>query len=441
MEFLALSSTSGGWNTDARAMSADGTVIAGMAAKEGAVGQTFVWTDANGVETLGALPGGDYSLASAVSGDGRVVVGFSESSRGYEAFRWTREAGFEALGDLPGGVFDSHATGVSFNGTVIVGGGNATDVDYAGGYEAFRWTQQNGMQSLGVADWADVSGARDVSGDGQTILVGDTWGSLGAGNRYQSYLLRAGEPPIPINLPGPNIVANFGRSISRDGRVVVGDFERLVGNKVPNGAFWWRNDSGLIDVGTLPDSQCCRTLYDVSADGSIAVGQDWVGGHPVATIWDEFHGVRSVEDLLAADPTVAQQLAGWHLERTFAVSDDGRVLAGNGIDPQGGATAWRAVLDAEPPPIFLPGDATLDATVDLADFGRLKAHFGGKGFWYQGDFDRDTNIDLDDFGHLKANFAEGSVVGVPEPSGLALAAGMALLFVGRSVVARRRIPA
>ncbi len=436
-EFVAISSATGGWTVDARAMSSDGTIVAGMATEEDEKGQAFVWSEANGLEPLGALPGGDYSFASAVSGDGGVVAGFSQSSRGYEAFRWTRETGFNALGDLPGGEFDSHATGVSYDGTVIVGAGNADT-----GTEAFRWTLQDGMQPLGVAEWAGVSGARDVSGDGQTILVGDTWGALGAGNRYQSYLLSAGEPRTLIDLPDANMIANYGRSISRDGQVVVGDFDRLIGNTVPNGAFWWRSDYGLVDVGTLPGSQCCRTLYDVSGDGSVAVGQDWLKGQPVATIWDELHGVRKLEDVLAVDPTVAQQLAGWRLERTFAVSDNGRIVAGNGIDPQGGATAWRAVLDVEPPPALLPGDATLGGSVDLVDFGRLKDHFGGKGFWYQGDFNRDKSIDLSDFGVLKANFGTEGTIAVPEPSTLLLAASAALLMaVGRLVRARAAVGA
>jgi len=43
---------------------------------------------------LGDLPGGEfYSEAHAVSADGSVVVGYSGSALGSEAFRWTREDG------------------------------------------------------------------------------------------------------------------------------------------------------------------------------------------------------------------------------------------------------------------------------------------------------------------------------------------------------------
>src|SRR5437660_10580757 len=74
---------------------------------------------------LGDLPGGSgFSDARAVSPDGSVVVGGSNSSSGYEAFRWTQTGGMIGLGDLPGPPFYSYAFGVSAYGSVVVGAGN-----------------------------------------------------------------------------------------------------------------------------------------------------------------------------------------------------------------------------------------------------------------------------------------------------------------------------
>src|SRR5688500_60556 len=85
---------------------------------------------------LGDLPGEPFcSAALGVSADGKVVVGSSRSSNGYEAFRWTAAAGMQGLGDLPGGAFASQASGVSADGSVIAGYGTK-----ASGNEAFRWT-------------------------------------------------------------------------------------------------------------------------------------------------------------------------------------------------------------------------------------------------------------------------------------------------------------
>ncbi|MEM7808393.1 MAG: hypothetical protein AAF561_09805 [Planctomycetota bacterium] len=53
---------------------------------------------------------------------------------------------------------------------------------------------------------------------------------------------------------------------------------------------------------------------------------------------------------------------------------------------------------------LLYGDADLNRTVDLADFGRLRSGFGSSGFWAGGDFNYDGTADLADFGFLRANF-------------------------------------
>jgi probable HAF family extracellular repeat protein len=53
---------------------------------------------------LGDLPGGAVrSGAYGASPDGSVVVEFSSSSQGSQAFRWTLAEGMVGLGDLPGG--------------------------------------------------------------------------------------------------------------------------------------------------------------------------------------------------------------------------------------------------------------------------------------------------------------------------------------------------
>ncbi|HEX7043717.1 MAG TPA: hypothetical protein VF203_03790 [Burkholderiales bacterium] len=78
---------------------------------------------------LGDLPGGGYySTATGVSADGSVIVGYSQSVSGQEAFRWTQADGMKSLAelltaagvDLAGWTL-TRATGVSADGSVIVG--------------------------------------------------------------------------------------------------------------------------------------------------------------------------------------------------------------------------------------------------------------------------------------------------------------------------------
>ena len=66
----------------------------------------------------------------------------------------------------------------------------------------------------------------------------------------------------------------------------------------------------------------------------------------------------------------------------------------------------------------------------LDDFALLKQNFGSFGTFSDGDFNGDWTINLADFGQLKANFDRSSAA-VPEPACLLLAclgaAGAALL--------------
>src|ERR1039457_1043005 len=72
------------------------------------------------------LPGDNFNYnTTGVSGDGSVVVGTSgeDTSYGnnfYRAFRWTAGSGMVSLGSLPD-YNDSLAAGVSADGSVIVG--------------------------------------------------------------------------------------------------------------------------------------------------------------------------------------------------------------------------------------------------------------------------------------------------------------------------------
>jgi probable HAF family extracellular repeat protein len=73
----------------------------------GAIGVTFP-AQAASFQGLGDLPGVvSLALATGVSADGSVVVGNSQSANGLEAFRWTQATGMVGLGDLPGGDFRS----------------------------------------------------------------------------------------------------------------------------------------------------------------------------------------------------------------------------------------------------------------------------------------------------------------------------------------------
>ncbi|NNL67210.1 MAG: PEP-CTERM sorting domain-containing protein, partial [Myxococcales bacterium] len=122
---------------------------------------------------LGDLSGGAAdSAAHAVSADGLVVVGESESGSGVEAFRWTDAGGMVGLGTLSGGDFFSTANGVSSDGSVVAGTASNSD-----GGTAFRWTSGGGMVGLDqlgclavFVPCPDPAIGAGISPDGQTVV-------------------------------------------------------------------------------------------------------------------------------------------------------------------------------------------------------------------------------------------------------------------------------
>ena len=137
------------------------------------------WTEAEGLRNLGTLNGGHYSMATAVSADGRVIVGVATDGHAGEvlrAFVWREETGMCGLGGLI-----SRANAVSTDGSVVVGvasDGRAADED-----RGFVWTAEGGMRTVEAwlyehslaAAAVPVVQATGVSADGQ-MLVGQLEG-------------------------------------------------------------------------------------------------------------------------------------------------------------------------------------------------------------------------------------------------------------------------
>jgi hypothetical protein len=76
---------------------------------------------------LGDLEGGGFgSSASGVSSDGSVVVGRANNSTDSEAYRWTAETGMVVLNWIPGGWYHE-VTGVSADGSAVAGYGRSEE--------------------------------------------------------------------------------------------------------------------------------------------------------------------------------------------------------------------------------------------------------------------------------------------------------------------------
>src|ERR1700674_4332299 len=160
---------------------AQAPVAVGAAIKgSGQFGPTFHafrWTPAGGLQDLG-LTTGSESFATAISGNGLVIVGEARDASGFwRAFLWTASTGMQDIGTLGGP--ESAAFAVNNDGTVIVGssltsGGSASNA-------AFVWTAKTGMQDLKTAlqavgvhtadNWVSLATVDGISADG-TVIVG-----------------------------------------------------------------------------------------------------------------------------------------------------------------------------------------------------------------------------------------------------------------------------
>ena len=314
-------------------VSADGSVVVGWS-RSSSGGEAFRWTQQSGIVGLGYLPGFRFtSFARSVSGDGLTIVGCCSSvggAAGEEAFQWTRTTGMTSLGDLGGGPFQCNACGSSFDGSIIVGLGTTTAGSGELGTRAVRWLSGGPPVAIGDIDGAY---ATTVSGDGLTIAgfePSQPW------HEAFRWTLATGMVGLG-NSPDGVLKSYTANGISTDGSVIVGQ-----GFHTDNGsseAFSWTQATGLAGLGHMTGGSYSYA-WDVSADGTYIVGADQVGNSSAAFIWDSAHGMRNLRDVLISDYGVTN-LKGWTLSAARGISADGQTIVGDGINPSGQMEAWR----------------------------------------------------------------------------------------------------
>ncbi|MES9994496.1 MAG: hypothetical protein ABWQ14_00120, partial [Desulfovibrio aminophilus] len=163
----------------ASGVSADGSIVVGDSSNSAGNQEAFRWIGGTmtGLGFLADTGHHLFSIASGVSADGSIVVGYSFNNAGdHEAFRWVSDGtptggtmtGLGFLDDTGHHLF-SIASGVSADGSIVVG----YSFNNAGDHEAFRWIGGT-MTGLGFLDDTGhylSSSASGVSADG-SIVVG-----------------------------------------------------------------------------------------------------------------------------------------------------------------------------------------------------------------------------------------------------------------------------
>jgi probable HAF family extracellular repeat protein len=346
-----LSGDPGFFSSKAFGISDDGSVIVGDSSSLSGTGsfqgnEAFRWAGSGPMMGLGELSGGGFhSVAFDASADGALIVGQGRSDAAglgsdvFEAVSWTMDSGMVGLGDLAGGIFHSEATGVSPDGSFIIGSGNS---DF--GQEAFRWNITAGMVGLGdLPGGIFDSRALDISADG-SIVVG--FSNSGSGN--EAFRWTVGGSIVGLGDLSGGIFNSQATAVSSDGSVVAGFGKSDMGNE----AFRWTDEGGMVGLGDLPGGDFGSVVTDMSANGSVIVGDGKSVLGDEAFIWDHINGMRSLRDVLVNDLGLGLAFSGWELTDARGISADGTVIVGFGTNPDGNTEAWRVVLP-EPSTLLL----------------------------------------------------------------------------------------
>jgi len=331
--FTALGDLSGGnFSSEALSVSADGSVIAGTGTTDKG-SQAFIWTEGSGMVSLGNVADNSFkvSFASKISADGKTIVGDGDPKgldnyNDRQGFVWTAADGMKKFGSLNSSV-SYRASAVSSDGSVIAG---------YGGKEAFYWTKSNGIKGLGVLPGTDESETVALSADG-SIAVGSSQKADYSNQEAIRWTESEGMKGLG-HIPGTT--TSTCNAISPEGSVIgVTCFSM---SPMHFYACRWTKENGLEDLGNLPGKNIMHPT-GVSDNGSFIVGGGWTDGtNGQAFIWDSIHGIRNLKTVLQTE--YGLNLTGWTLEVANAITPDGKIIVGTGINPSGKKEAFHVVL-------------------------------------------------------------------------------------------------
>ena len=335
-------------HSDANAISADGSVVAGLAQSDSDFfSRASVWSGSgwSNKTDLGTLKNDNsgFSTAQAVSRDGSVVAGQAERDIGEPHAAIWSGSGWSTKTDL--GTLRSDNSGrsevraVSDDASVVVGNAqhdNDPYSEHATVWSGSGWTTKTDLGTLS-SDNSGWSQAYAVSGDG-SVIVGDSrsdfayvderatvWSGSGWSTKTDLGTLRS-----------DNSGESTARAVSRDGSVVVGGSSGPTGDHatVWSGSGW----STKTDLGTLKaDNSGGSEAYAVSGDGLLVAGRAATdNGETHATVWSGNNwGTKTDLGTLKADNSGGS--AAW------AVSSDGNFAVGYADNDNGDtrAVVWN----------------------------------------------------------------------------------------------------
>ena len=401
-------------DTYARAVSGNGATVVG---NDTSTGVLRAFQIVGGTRSLLDLDmNGSFSQAAAVSANGLVIVGHTDIAGLIYAAIWNNSA----LTTLPLGIYDEmRATAVSADGLTVVG----FSVDNLARTDAFYRISTNNAVSLAAEFGSLHSQATGVSGNGSLIVGTLSDDFFGTPFVRRGFIHTVGGSHTVINPSATGPAAFSSRTfaemtaISSDGSTSIGYAYSVPGLPLGDALGFRRASNGTItSLGTLGGAWSIPNA--ISANGAVIVGQSANGSSEEAFVYQN------------GTMTGLGFLTGGSSSNATGVSADGSVIVGFG-DVTGGAIhaftyANQTLLDATEWMRSLNGPGGLSAMANnLSSVPLEGAHhrplmsYDGMGkqrqFWATGDFgassrqtDRRTS-----YGEVGASQAYGeTLVGV-----------------------------
>jgi uncharacterized membrane protein len=335
-EFLGLGPSRG--ESHATDVSDDGRVVTGaMRSASGHSSFGYRWSQGSATLTpLGNLRGLGTGSGYAISPDGKWVTGSFDAAQystpSHEAARWNDALELERL-EGPAEYQQSLGQGITSSGGVV----GWVQVLSPYRIQAQRWDangRRTPLPDLPSGDDGPFSRAHALSGDG-SVVVGVSRSEI----PHQNVATRWTEAGVENLGSLAEGAASWAWDVSADGGVVVGwgdnrSFERE--------GFRWTAPRGMHSLGDFAGGEHRSEAFAVSADGWFVVGYGSTENGEEAFVWDPRRGMRRLQDVI--ERVLGLDLAGWQLLRATGITPDGRVIVGDGINPEGFTQAWRAVL-------------------------------------------------------------------------------------------------
>jgi probable HAF family extracellular repeat protein len=326
--------------------------------------RAFLWTNQNGFQDLGTLPGGTFSRAAAINDLGTVtgtadgigtVRSRSDPSQTIiecgnltQPFIWTPSTGMQGLGTV-GGSWDQevwcnvpfYASDVNALSEVVGYTHQSSSYQFA-----FIWTNSAGIVLFG-GSWPGT-GAFGINNSSQVVGQDSVWCCVGPETWDRAAFYRNGVTTYLPSLSAADPDLRYNNSAA----VGINDPGQMVGwscpgssspnycssSDNPSRAVLWSQTGNIHNLGTLPgDSLSAASEIDffgqvIGSSGNSYVSAGWwpdlassINGR--AFVWSEQSGMTDLNTLITPG-------SGWTLTSASGINDWGQIIGEGIVDGQ-----------------------------------------------------------------------------------------------------------